>query len=72
MTHEQFYYWLRGAMDTRKQFNHDSVNIYSIEEKMKEVKEPVRYNYMLFTSTDLQLNPITNPTATYDSSGGVK
>ena len=65
MTHKEFYIWLDGFMTNRKWTSITQVDIETIQEKMKEVKEDSRIGIAEPFRVPMPINPFPNDSDPY-------
>jgi hypothetical protein len=65
MTHKEFYIWLDGFMTNRKWTSITQVDIETIQEKMKEVKEDNRIGIAEPYRVPMPINPFPNDSDPY-------
>jgi hypothetical protein len=65
MTHKEFYIWLDGFMTNRKWTSITQVDIETIQEKMKEVKEDNRIGIAEPHRVPMPINPFPNDSDPY-------
>jgi hypothetical protein len=65
MTHKEFYIWLDGFMTNRKWASITQVDIETIQEKMKEVKEDNRIGIAEPYRVPMPINPFPNDSDPY-------
>jgi hypothetical protein len=65
MTHKEFYFWLDGFMTNRKWTSITQVDIETIQEKMKEVKEDNRIGIAEPYRVPMPINPFPNDSDPY-------
>jgi len=65
MTHKEFYIWLDGFMTNRKWTDFKQVDIETIQEKMKEVKEEIKIGIAEPFRVPMPINPFPNDSDPY-------
>jgi hypothetical protein len=60
MTHKEFYIWLDGFMTNKRWTDFKQVDIETIQEKMKEVKEDSRIGIAEPFRVPMPINPFPN------------
>jgi hypothetical protein len=65
MTYKEFYFWLDGFMTNRKWTSITQVDIETIQEKLKEVKEDSRIGIAEPYRVPMPINPFPNDTDPY-------
>jgi len=65
MTHKEFYIWLDGFMTNKRWTDFKQVDIETIQEKMKEVKEDSRIGIAEPFRVPIPINPFPNDTDPY-------
>jgi hypothetical protein len=65
MTYKEFYFWLDGFMTNRKWTSITQVDIETIQEKLKEVKEDSRIGIAEPYRVPIPINPFPNDTDPY-------
>ena len=65
MTHKEFYIWLDGFMTNRMWTSITQVDIETIQEKMKEVKEDNKIGIAEPYRIPMPINPFPNDTDPY-------
>jgi hypothetical protein len=65
MTHKEFYIWLDGFMTNRMWTSFTQVDIETIQEKMKEVKEDNKINIAEPFRIPIPVNPFPTNTEPY-------
>ena len=65
MTHKEIYIWLDGFMTNRKWTSITQVDIETIQEKMKEVKEDNRIGIAEPYRVPMPINPFPNDSDPY-------
>ena len=65
MTHKEFYIWLDGFMTNKMWTDFKQVDIETIQEKMKEVKEDSRIGIAEPFRVPIPINPFPNDTDPY-------
>jgi hypothetical protein len=65
MTHKEFYIWLEGFMTNRSWVDFKQIDIETIQEKMKEVKEPTKSGMFDPNIIPIPINPFPDHTDPY-------
>jgi hypothetical protein len=65
MTYKEFYFWLDGFMTNRKWTSITQVDIETIQEKLKEVKEDSRIGIAEPYRVPMPINPFPNDSDPY-------
>ena len=65
MTHKEFYIWLEGFMTNRLWVDIKQIDIETIQEKMKEVKEDSRIGIAEPFRVPMPINPFPNDSDPY-------
>jgi hypothetical protein len=65
MTYKEFYFWLDGFMTNRKWTSITQVDIETIQEKLKEVKEDSRIGIAEPFRVPMPINPFPNDSDPY-------
>jgi len=65
MTHKEFYIWLDGFMTNKMWTDFKQVDIETIQEKMKEVKEDIKIGIAEPFRVPMPINPFPNDSDPY-------
>jgi hypothetical protein len=65
MTHKEFYIWLDGFMTNKRWTDFKQVDIETIQEKMKEVKEDSKIGIAEPFRVPMPINPFPNDSDPY-------
>jgi hypothetical protein len=65
MTHKEFYIWLDGFMTNKMWTDFKQVDIETIQEKMKEVKEEIKIGIAEPFRVPMPINPFPNDSDPY-------
>jgi len=60
MTHKEFYIWLDGFMTNRRWTVIQQIDIETIQEKMKQVKDEIKFGIAEPYRAPLPINPFPN------------
>ena len=65
MTHKEFYIWLEGFMTNKRWTDFKQIDIETIQEKMKEVKDEPKIGIAEPYRVPMPINPFPNRTDPY-------